>query len=179
MSTPCLNYLYDTPIDMFSNVKIAQKKPFLATFYTKAKLSCNVVNSPQGKKKIEKILRNPGRAAPFFASLPGQIPGQSFTFDLATYPATQFRARRPRLPNRKIASAGNWSHWQPMRSKKKPLRIAPKGFSPSEVGTRSSTIVRPHIASVEQRISRRQSFDYLPIIHADLRDGATDESERF
>lgn len=67
----------------------------------------------------------------------------------------------------------------PPPSKKKPLRIAPKGFSPSEVGTRSSTIVRPHIASVEQRIPRRQSLDYLPIIHADLRDGATDESERF
>jgi len=40
---------------MFSNVKIAQKNPFLATFYTKVKLSCNVVNSPQGKKNPKKF----------------------------------------------------------------------------------------------------------------------------
>jgi hypothetical protein len=103
MSTPCLNYLYDTPIDMFSNVKIAQKNPFLATFYTKVKLSCNVVNSPQGKKKSEKIIRNPGRdSAPFFASLRGQIPGQSFTFDLATF---EIRDLIPGLVG--VASAGH------------------------------------------------------------------------
>jgi hypothetical protein len=88
MSTPCLNYLYDTPIDMFSNVKIAQKKPFLATFYTKAKLSCNVVNSPQGKKKSKK-----------FSGIPAELrlssPVYQVKFPARVSHLTSLHTRRP------------------------------------------------------------------------------------
>ena len=97
-----------------------------------------------------------------------RCPGTLIDFRVSIYKYPFLPGSRPRFLTRSSPP-----------SKKKSPRIASKGFSPSEVGTRSSTIVRPHIASVEQRISRRQSFDYLPIIHADFRDGATDESERF